>query len=107
MEYRDFNDNELLSYIAESDEFANEILFKKYEPLIKSIAKKMYRNCHNCGLEMNDLIQEGMLGFNLAILNFDKEKDNTFYTYAKTIVERKMINVIIGTKRLNTYSLNT
>ena len=33
MDYRDYNDNEILSYIYENNEEANEILYKKYEPL--------------------------------------------------------------------------
>ena len=41
MDYRDYNDSELLSYIAENNEEANDIIFKKYEPLIVSIAIKM------------------------------------------------------------------
>ena len=34
MDYRDYNDNEILSYIYENNEEANEILYKKFEPLI-------------------------------------------------------------------------
>ena len=106
MNYRDFNDNELLSYICENNEEANTILFKKYEPLINSIARKMYKYCKNTGLELNDLIQEGMLGLNLAINHYDEQKDTTFYTFAKKCIERKMLSMIIGAKRLKHKILN-
>ncbi|NLL44715.1 MAG: sigma-70 family RNA polymerase sigma factor [Mollicutes bacterium] len=106
MNYRDFNDNELLSYICENNEEANTILFKKYEPLINSIARKMYKYCKNTGLELNDLIQEGMLGLNLAINHYDEQKDATFYTFAKKCIERKMLSMIIGAKRLKHKILN-
>ena len=67
MEYKDFNDYELLDYIAEGNEDANNIIIKKYEPLINKIAVKMLSFCKNNGLEKNDLIQEGMIGLNHAI----------------------------------------
>ena len=106
MNYRSFNDNELLSYICESNEEANTILFKKYEPLINSLAHKMFKYCKNSGLEVNDLIQEGMLGLNLAINHYDEQKDTTFFTFAKKCIERKMISMIMSTKRLKHKILN-
>lgn len=106
MNYKEFNDFELLSYINENNEEANEIIFKKYEPLINSLARKLIRYCYNSGLELNDLIQEGMLGLNNAILHFNEQKDTTFYTFSKTCIERKMISTILSTKRLKHKILN-
>ena len=40
MDYKEYNDYELLSYIEEENEEANTILFNKYKPLINSIAQK-------------------------------------------------------------------
>ena len=42
MKYRDYNDYELLSYISEQNEDAEEILYKKYKPMIVSFAKKYF-----------------------------------------------------------------
>lgn len=106
MNYRDYNDFELLSYIAENNEDANEIIFKKYEPLINSIANKMYRYCKNSGLELNDLIQEGRLGLNEAINSYSSNKNTAFYTYARTCIERNIITMVVQTKRLKNKFLN-
>lgn len=106
MNYRELNDHELLSYIQESNEEAEEILYKKYEPLINSSAKKMYTYCKNSGLELNDLIQEGMIGLNQAILTYKDYKDTLFYTYAKTCVDRKIISLVIGASRQKHKILN-
>lgn len=106
MNYRDYNDFELLSYIAENNEDANEIIFKKYEPLINSIANKMYRYCKNSGLEINDLIQEGRLGLNEAINSYSSNKNTAFYTYARTCIERNIITMVVQTKRLKNKFLN-
>ena len=106
MNYHDYNDFELLSYIAENNEEANEIIFQKYEPLISSFASKMYRYCKNSGLELNDLIQEGRLGLNLAINNYNYTKNTKFYTYAKMCIERNIITLAVQSKRLKHKCLN-
>jgi len=104
--YEKYNDYELLNYISESNEEANNILFKKYEPLIKSLAKKMLNYMQNSGLELNDVIQEGMLGLSNAIEHFKECKEILFYTYAKTCIERKMIDLVISSRRLKHRPLN-
>lgn len=107
MEYRDFNDYELLSYISESHEEAGEILYKKYQPLIISTATRMYGQAQvKAGIELCDLIQEGMVGFSYAIHSYDENNGALFYTYAKTCIERKIISAIIASKRLKHRILN-
>ncbi|MDD2377938.1 MAG: sigma-70 family RNA polymerase sigma factor [Bacilli bacterium] len=106
MNYRDYNDNELIFYIKENNEEANNIIFEKYRPLIIGVSQKMFNYCKNSGLELNDLIQEGMLGLNQAINSFDTKRDVTFYTYAKTCVERKIVSLVVSSRRLKHKILN-
>ena len=106
MDYADLNDYELISYINENSEEANNIILKKYEPLINSIVNRMMKYCPYLGLEKSDLVQEGLIGLNHAIGYFNEQKDITFYTYAKTCIERRLISVIISAKRLKHKSLN-
>ncbi len=106
MEYKDFNDYELLNLIAEGSEEANNIIIKKYEPLINKIATKMLPLCKSNGLEKNDLIQEGMIGLNHAIERYQEMQDTLFYTYAKKCIERKIISVVIGANRNKNKILN-
>ena len=106
MDYKDFNDYELLNYIAEGSEDANNIIIKKYEPLINKIAIKMLPFCKNNGLDKNDLVQEGMIGLNHAIERYQERQNILFYTYAKTCIERKIISVIIASNRIKNKILN-
>ena len=69
-------------------------------------ANKMHRSCKYNGLEINDLIQEGFLGLSNAITHYNENKDTSFYTFAKTCIERRMISLIISTKRLKHKILN-
>lgn len=106
MEYRDFNDYELVSYIHEGNEDANNILIKKYEPLINKISLKMLPYCKNNGLELADLVQEGMIGLNHAIDRYQEQENILFYTYAKKCIERKIISVVITSNRSKNKILN-
>lgn len=106
MDYAELNDYELISYINENNEEANNIILKKYEPLINSIVNRMMKYCPYLGLEKSDLIQEGLIGLNHAIGYFNEQKDITFYTYAKTCIERRLISVIVSAKRLKHKNLN-
>lgn len=103
----DFNDNEILSYVSESNEEAINLIYEKYKPLINKIARRLYdRYCINSGLEVADLVQEGMLGLNNAMNTYSEFKDVLFYTYAKTCVERKMISAVIACNRKKHKILN-
>lgn len=106
MDYSDLNDYELIAYINENNEEANNIIIKKYEPLITSIATRMIKSCPYLGIEKSDLVQEGMIALNHAIGYFNEQKDITFYTYVKTCIERRLISTITSAKRLKHKTLN-
>lgn len=99
MDYTDYNDSELLLYISENNEEASEIIFKKYEPLIKTISNKMFRYCYGTGLELSDLYQEGMLALNLAVNSFDDQKNIRFSTFVRKCIERRIASTIIAYRR--------
>lgn len=106
MNYKEYNDLELLEYIKEENEEANELMFTKYMPLIKSLANKLLPKNYSKGLEQSDLIQEGMIGLSYAINSYKDNKDTSFYTYAKTCIERRMLSILKGTTRLKNKILN-
>ena len=106
MDYKDYNDYELLEYIYEGNEEANNIIIKKYEPLIIKIATKMLPFCKNNGLEKSDLVQEGMIGLNHAIDRYQEMENILFYTYARKCIERKIMSVVIASNRNKNKILN-
>ncbi len=106
MDYNDYNDYELLEYISEGNEDANNIIIKKYEPLINKIATKMLKYCKNNGLEKSDLIQEGMIGLNHALERYKEKENILFYTYARKCIERKIISVVVASNRNKNKILN-
>lgn len=104
--YKEYNDYELLYYISEKNEDASDILLKKYDPLIISIAKNLYKSIEGTGIEISDLIQEGRLGLFNASDTFNESKDTLFYTYAKTCIERKMYDLLKSVNRNKNKILN-
>jgi len=106
MNYKEFNDYELLDYIYSCNEDANEILIYKYRPLIVNIAQKFIKYC-NGGVDLNDLIQEGMLGLNEAINSFREDREANFGTYARLCIQRKIISLVKSTKTLKNMVLNS
>lgn len=106
MNYKNFNDYELISYVRDNIEEANDIIFEKYKPLIEINSRRLAKYCKNNGLEFNDLYQEGMLGLNQAINTFDENHDATFYTYAKMCIERRQVSALISSERLKHKLLN-
>ena len=96
--YLDLNDYELLYLVSENDEEANNIIYEKYKPLIRSLALKYYSMSKNSGLELDDFLQEGYYGLYLALNNYTDNKDCLFYTYLNVVINSKMSNLIIKSK---------
>lgn len=93
------NDYELLEYINSNNEEAHNLMFEKYKPLIISIAKKNQPSALKYGYDINDLIQEGMIGLSKAINSFNSNMNVKFYTLAKVCIERRIIDLFIKEKR--------
>lgn len=91
--YEDITDNELLDKVSDN-ELATETLFKKYMPLINGIAKKIYYSSKVNGVEVGDLVQEGMVGFSIAINTYNEKEDASFYTFARMCIIRRILSSI-------------
>jgi len=105
MDY-EYNDNQLVELAKEGNEDITEIIYKKYDPFIKSTVSKMLKYCLNAGIDQNDLYQEALLGLSNAIKTYNESYNNIFFTYAKNCIEKSLISLIISTKRLKHKALN-
>lgn len=103
--YDDISDYELLDRISDSDYFS-ETLFKKYQPLIEKIARTIYSKNKYYGIELSDLIQEGMIGLSVAIDTFDEKKDASFYTFARLCIIRRISSCVSSLNRKKHQFLN-
>ena len=92
--------------MREQNEEANEILYEKYRPLIIQISKYEYNRYGYLGIDLNDLIGEGMIGLSYAINTFNDISDYTFYSYVKVCIERSIKTFIKKRKCLKYKYLN-
>ena len=105
-DYKDLNDYEIMYMIEEDNEDAKELMIKKYEPLITKYAKKYYQKNKNCGLELEDYIQEGYCAVYFAYKKYDSSKDNLFYTYVDLCIRCKIRSLYLKHNRLKNKALN-
>lgn len=92
MDYKDINDYELLYMIEEENDYAKEVLYQKYLPLIRNETIKFYNSLKIYGVEYDDLYQEAHLAF-LRTIQFFNERENTlFYTFLKINIHSKLLN---------------
>lgn len=96
---QEYNDYELVALAKENNEEAINIIYQKYQPLIYKKARYIYNIIGSKGIELSDIIQEGMIGLEEAINRYN-EKDNTlFYTFANLCIDRKMRTLISKVNR--------
>ena len=90
MDYKNYNDYELIDKIQEKDEDSKNILFDKYQPLIHKLANEYYQRYSNYGYQYEDFVQEGMIAFYKALSSYDDQKDSLFYSFAFLCIERNL-----------------
>ena len=89
------SDEDLLKKIASGDEFAESELLSRYKDLVVKISRCYFI----VGGDMEDIIQEGMIGLYKAIKNFNSQKDASFKTFAVLCIKHQIQTAI---KKSNT-----
>lgn len=92
MNYKQYNDYELIYMVRENDDDSYDVLFQKYIPIIKKIAMNYYQNYSSYGYDLDDFIQEGYLAFQSAVLHYNENKDALFYTFLVLCLHRCFIS---------------
>ena len=109
MNYRDYNDYELLYMVRENDDNSYDILINKYIPIIKNIAYRYYNSYSNYGYDQDDFIQEAYCAFLNAVSNYNEDKNTLFYTFVLVCIHRSLITfckrISNDKKNINNYYL--
>lgn len=77
LDFKNYNDYELIYYIREGSEAALVFMIKKYEPLIKKLATTLI----GFSDKKDDLIQEGFLIFMKCVEKYNDNMNCCFYSY--------------------------
>lgn len=98
-------ESEDLTYVrlaGQGDSKALEYIFNKYKNLVRSIARTYYIVCG----EVEDIIQEGMIGLYKAVKDFRPDRNASFKGFAILCVKRQIISSIKASSRLKHTPLN-
>ena len=91
--YTDFlqlDDRDLIHQARGGDREALNALMERYKTMVKAKARGYYI----AGADMEDTIQEGMIGLYNAYASYDEDKDASFKTFATLCVERAMVSAV-------------
>ena len=84
------NDEKLIELAQNGDGNAVNTLLIKY----KSLASKIARSYFLTGGDIEDIIQEGMIGLYKAIMHFSKNKNASFTTFASICIKNQIQSAI-------------
>ena len=91
MQYKKYNDYELV-YMVRENELSKDLLYRKYQPLLRKISEEFYRQYKYYGCDYEDFLQEANIAFEKAIINFDDSKESLFYSFVDLCVKRRLIS---------------
>ena len=102
--YNQMTDENLLQEITQKqNNTALDCLIERYKDIVSIKANKFFM----VGSEKEDMLQEGYIGLYKAVKSFDKEKQNSFKTFAGLCIERQMITAVKNSNRQKHIPLNS
>jgi len=93
---------ELLELSKKGNEQAISDLILQHKNLVKSIVRKYFL----VGSDMDDLMQEGMVGLYRAILSYKADAGVKFATFARVCISRQVFNAIKQANNQKNHALN-
>jgi RNA polymerase sporulation-specific sigma factor len=94
MDFRNYNDFEIIDSIKQGNEEALELMFGKYKYLV---AKKIGN--FNLTDEYDDCFQEGMIVLYKSVLRFDDSRNKSFTRFFESNLEHHFISIIRSRQR--------
>jgi len=103
MATENINDEILVAAARSGDTAALDTLMNRFKPLAKAKAKDYFLT----GGDIDDLMQEGMIGLYKAVLDFDIKKGAPFAAFASLCIVRQIQTAIKAASRKKHLPLNT
>ena len=82
---------------------ALDCLIERYKDMVNMKANKFFM----VGSEKEDILQEGYIGLYKAVKSYNKQKQNSFKTFAGLCIERQMITAVKNSNRQKHIPLNS
>lgn len=101
MDYFKLNDEEILDLVLTGDDFAQDVLYNRYKPLVIALSRGFFIK----GANNDDLIQEGMIGLFKGVRSYDKTK-GVLKSYLAECIKNQLADAIKTADRLKHSYLN-
>ena len=101
--YDMLSDEQLIEDLRGGDDSVTDYIMEKYKFIVKKKAKAMYI----LGGELDDMIQEGMIGLFKAVRDYDKDQGASFHSFADLCISRQIYTAIEASKRQKHIPLNS
>ena len=96
-------DEELVKEMKSGEVGAEEELFSRFKPMVSSVARSYIL----LGSELDDLIQEGMIGLYKACQNYSQNSSASFKTFAYLCIKRQIQSAVKHANRQKNKILNS
>ncbi len=93
----------LITRAQQRDSLAMESLIRMFKPKVIAISREYFL----MGADVDDLIQEGMIGLYKAIMVYDENKNHNFGAFASLCIHRQMQNAVKLANRQKNSPLNS
>ena len=101
--FSSMTDEEIVSLAQQGDGQALAYLLNKYKNFVRSKARSYFL----IGADLEDIVQEGMIGLYKAIRDFKPERLTSFRAFAELCVKRQIITAIKTATRQKHFPLNS
>ena len=106
MNYKKYNDYELIYMVRENNIISRDLLYEKYQPILRKISGEFYRKYKHYGYEYDDFLQEANLLFEKAIINYNENRNNRLYSFVILCVKRGLISFCKSISSDNKHNLS-
>jgi RNA polymerase sporulation-specific sigma factor len=112
MNIKELTDAEAIMLVHEKDEYAKDVLFKKYSYIIDIVIKKYDPAIKALHLDRKDIYADALYGFSDALISYNPDKEASLPTFISLCVDRRLNKVVrsaMGPKKQfnnNSYSLD-
>lgn len=101
--YQNYDDRLLVSMANNGNILAEQCIINKYKKLVKMKARTYFL----IGADIEDVVQEGMIGLYKALRNYDDSKFPSFRVFAEICIYRQIITAIKKASRQKHKPLNS
>ncbi len=100
-DYNSFADEQLVELCRKDDNSAWTVLCGRF--II--VSRKKSNLFKNSGIDVDDLVQEGLIGLFGAVHSFDKTKNVSFSAFANVCIKNSILNAVASFKHKNNLPL--